>query len=83
MKSKGEKVNCLEARIEQTIDRAVDDWMNDPRINTRCNEHVAQAIVQEFGVTVETEPGHDPRECGCSSRAYPAESRIVGKWEQQ
>ena len=43
----------------------------------------AQAIIDELGLTVETEPGHDPRECGCSSRAYPAESRIVGKWEEQ
>ncbi len=46
-------------------------------------EHVAQAIIYEFGLTVETEPGHDPRECGCSSRAYPAESRVVGKWAKQ
>lgn len=73
----------LRDRIEQTIDRATDDWMGDPRINTSYHKHVAQAIVREFGLTVETEPGHDPRECGCSSRAYPAESRVVGKWEKQ
>ena len=53
------------------------------RTEEKSWEDQAQAIIDEFGLTVETEPGHDPRECGCSSRAYPAESRVVGKWEQQ
>ena len=44
---------------------------------------IADAVIDALGLTVETEPGHDPRECGCSSRAYPAESRVVGKWEER
>ena len=51
------------------------------RTEEKSWEDQAQAIIDEFGLTVEIEPGHDPRECGCSSRAYPAESRVVGKWE--
>ena len=64
----------LRDRIEQIIDRAVDDWMNDPRINTRCNEHVAQAIVQEFGLRVEGQMGVDGED--------PIwQGRVAGKWE--
>ena len=64
----------LRDRIEQIIEDKTSAPEPDGLI-------AAQAIINEFGMTVETEPGHDPRECGCSSRAYPAESRIVGKWE--
>ena len=64
----------LRDRIEQIIEDKTSAPAPDGLI-------AAQAIINEFGMTVETEPGHDPRECGCSSRAYPAESRIVGKWE--
>ena len=53
------------------------------RTEEKSWEDQAQAIIDELGLRMETEPGHDPRECGCSSRAYPAESRVVGKWEQQ
>ena len=66
----------LRDRIEEVI------WKRTT-LTTDITMLVAQAIIDELGLTVETEPGHDPRECGCSSRAYPAESRIVGKWEQQ
>ena len=52
-------------------------------IGAACPWLLVWAIIDELGLTVEIEPGHDPRECGCSSRAYPAESRVVGKWEQQ
>ena len=63
----------LRYRIEYVLHRtAGSDW-----------HETAQAIIDELGLTVEIEPGHDPRECGCSSRAYPAESRVVGKWEKQ
>ena len=51
------------------------------RTEEKSWEDQAQAIIDELGLRMETEPGHDPRECGCSSRAYPAESRVVGKWE--
>ena len=53
------------------------------RTEEKSWEDQAQAIIDDLGLRMETEPGHDPRECGCSSRAYPAESRVVGKWEQQ
>ena len=53
------------------------------RTEEKSWEDQAQAIIDDLGLTVEIEPGHDPRECGCSSRAYPAESRVVGKWEKQ
>ena len=66
----------LRDRIEEVI------WKRTT-LTTDITMLVAQAIIDELGLTVETEPGHDPRECGCSSRAYPAESRIVGKWEEQ
>lgn len=72
MTSQGEKVNDLEARIEQTIDRATDDWMNDPRINTSYHTHVAQAIVREFGLEVVSDGGRPEWKL-----------QVIGKWEKQ
>ena len=73
----------LRDRIAEFIDAALVAWNTDMDTQYSEGEYVAQAIIDEFGLTVEIEPGHDPRECGCSSRAYPAESRVVGKWEKQ
>ena len=67
---------ALRDRIADVLDRAYNE-------HDRNHWGAAQAIIDELGLRVETEPGHDPRECGCSSRAYPAESRIVGKWEPE
>lgn len=85
--------NELRDRIEDTIEAAYAQWEFEFEAHEDGNRayvdpgpkdaFIAQAIIDEFGMTVETEPGHDPRECGCSSRAYPAESRVVGKWEQR
>ena len=57
------------------------DWEDADERDKADARECSQAIIDELGLRVETEPGHDPRECGCSSRAYPAESRVVGKWE--
>lgn len=81
MKSKGEKVNDIETRIEQTIDRAMNDWMNDPRIKTSCNEHVAQEIVREFRLTMETVADMDARVETNGDLWFGEKTRIVGKWE--
>lgn len=73
----------LETRIEQTIDRAMDDWMGDPRIETNCNEHVAQAIVREFGLTTETVADMDARVETSGDLWFGKKIRVVGKWEKQ
>ena len=72
----------LRDRIVALIEGLDDRQMLDDG-NLASPDDIAQTIIDDLGLTVEIEPGHDPRECGCSSRAYPAESRIVGKWEQQ
>lgn len=64
-------------------DRIMEPIWQNTMLTTEGAKRIAQAIIDELGLTVEIEPGHDPRECGCSSRAYPAESRVVGKWEKQ
>ena len=76
-------MNDLETRIEQTIDRAMDDWMGDPRINTSCNEHLAQVIVREFGLTTETVADTYTRVNIDGEIRYGNKTRIVGKWERQ
>ena len=69
--------------LRDKIAAVVEAYLPREHMGYGSGEYAAQAIIDEFGLTVETEPGHDPRECGCSSRAYPAESRVVGKWEAE
>ena len=69
--------------LRNRIASIVEAYLPREHMGYGSGEYAADAIIDDLGLTVEIEPGHDPRECGCSSRAYPAESRVVGKWEKQ
>ena len=71
--------NELRDRIAEVIDHALRTWMNDSKIEGTEQAFAAQAIIDEFGMSVET--GH------ITGQGYGLPGvigkRVVGKWEKQ
>ncbi len=55
--------------------------------NADHRAHVAQAIINEFGLTVETKTARvnerEWRDCPCCPTTEDRQNRVVGKWEKQ
>ena len=69
----------LRARMDRVIDKALDEWNTSGAGGISDSNYVAQAIIDEFGLTVET--GH------ITGQGYGLPGvigkRVVGKWEKQ
>lgn len=69
----------LRNRLSKVVHTALCTWMGDPDAPGTPSEFAAQAIIDEFGMSVET--GH------ITGQGYGLPGvigkRVVGKWEKQ
>lgn len=75
--------DTLRDRIAEIVNAALVAWNTDRDTQDSEGEYAAQAIIDEFGLTVEhSVVGHEVHEDG-SWTTWPSQSRVVGKWEAE